>query len=157
MNDDVVSISSANTFTDDRGSHLIGSIYQGTYGTAILQAINPKGLTPSTQALFTITPKGGIVDSSPNPVAAASGSTQAGTVGSTGIILVCSGTLASLTVTLPPNAIAKQTFHVASECSVTALTVSGVNVTVLGAPASLTPSTPVTFVYDNDRLIWLRW
>ncbi len=157
VNDDVLSISSANTFNDDRGSHSIGSIYQGSYSTAILQAINPKGLTPSTQALFTITPKGGIVDSSPTPVGAANGSTQPGIAGSTGIILVCSGTFASLTVTLPPSPLAKQPFHIASECNVTALTVTGAGVTVLGAPASITPATPVAFVYDNDRLLWTRW
>lgn len=61
VNDDVLSTSSATTFNDDRGSHSIGSIYQGSYSTAILQVINPKGLTPTTQALFTITPKGGSV------------------------------------------------------------------------------------------------
>ena len=157
VNDDVLSISSANTFNDDRGSHSIGSIYQGSYSTAILQAINPKGLTPSAQALFTITPKGGIIDSSPTPVGAPSGSTQAGALGSTGIILVCSGTVASLTVTLPPLPLAKQPFHIASECTVSALTVTGVGATVLGAPASIMSSTPITFVYDNDRSVWIRW
>jgi hypothetical protein len=157
VNDDVMSTSSANTFNDDRGSHSIGAIYQGSYTTAILQAINPKGLTPSTQALFMITPRGGIIDSSPTPVGAASGSTQPGSTGSTGIILVCSGTLASLTVTLPPLPQAKQPFHIASECTISALTVTGVGATVLGAPASITTATPITFVYDNDRSVWIRW
>ena len=158
VNDDVLSTSSATTFTDDRGSHSIGTIYQGSYSTAILQAINPKGLTPTTQALFTITPKGGMVDSSPVPVGATSGSTQVATPGATGIILVCSGTLASLTVTMPLIAVPKQPFHIASECTVSALTLGvGPGQVVTGASSSLTPSTPMTFVYDNDRLTWLRW
>ena len=158
VNDDVLSTSSATTFNDDRGSHSIGAIYQGTYSTAILQAINPKGLTPTTQALFTITPKGGMVDSSPVPVGAASGSTQTATPGSTGIILVCSGTLASLTIAMPLTAVPKQTFHIASECTVSTLTLApGPSQSVAGASSVITPSTPMTFVYDNDRGIWLRW
>ena len=159
VNDDVLSISSATNFLDDHGSHSVGAIYQGSYGTAILQAVNPRGLTPSTRALFTITPQGGMVDSSPTPVGAASGSTQTGAQGSTGTILVCGGTLASITVALPPNPVPKQTYHIASECTISALSVSvqTLGATVVGAPASITPSTPVTFVYDNDRLTWLRW
>lgn len=158
VNDDILSVSSATTFNDDRGTHSIGSIYQGNYSTAILQAINPKALTPTTQALFTITPKGGMVDSSPVPVAATSGTSMSATQGSTGMILVCSGTLATLTIAMPPNALPKQPFHVASECTVNALTLTtGPGLTVLGAASSLMPSTPMTFVYDNDRGIWLRW
>ena len=158
VNDDVLSVSSATTFTDDRGSHSIGGIYQGTYATAILQAINPKGQTASNQALFTITPRGGIVDSSPVPVAAAAASTQTGVSGSTGMILVCSGTLASISIVLPALPLYKQPFHIASECAITAVTVtSGSAATVMGAATALSPSTPMTFVYDNDRLIWLRW
>ena len=158
VNDDVLSTSSATTFNDDRGNHSIGSIYQGTYSTAILQAINPKGLTPTTQALFTITPKGGMVDSSPVPVTAVSGGSLPATAGSTGIILVCSGTLASLTITLPLIPLPKQPFHIASECTVSTLTLAGgPSQVILGASSSLTPSTPMTFVYDNDRLTWLRW
>ena len=159
VNDDILSTSQANVFTADQGTHSVGSYYQGTYSTAILQGVNPKGSTPSTRALFTVTPLGGVVDSSPVPVAAISGSVQVAVQNSTGMILVCSGTLASLTVTLPPNALPKQTFHIASECNITALTLGtqppgGV---VLGAAGSITPSTPMTFVFDNDRLIWLRW
>ncbi len=159
VNDDVLSTSSANVFTGDQGTHSVGSYYQGSYSTAILQAINPKGTTPSTKALFTITPLGGIVDSSPVPIGAASGGIEVATQGATGMILVCSGTLASLTVTLPPNALPKQTFHIASECNITSLTLGTQppGGTVLGAATSITPSTPMTFVFDNDRLLWLRW
>ncbi|WP_428394791.1 hypothetical protein [Lichenicoccus sp.] len=159
VNDDVLSTSSANVFTADQGTHSVGSYYSGTYSTAILQAVNPKGATPSARALFTITPVGGIVDSSPFPVGATSGSVQVAPQGSTGIILVCSGTLASLTVTLPPNALPKQTFHIASECNITSLTLGTQppGGTILGGATSITPSTPMTFVFDNDRLLWLRW
>ncbi len=161
VNADVLSTSSANVFSADQGSHSVGSYYQGAYSTAILQAVNPKGATVSTKALFTITPQGGVVDSSPVAVGATSGSTQSGASGSTGIILVCSGTLASLSVALPSNASAlpKQTFHIASECNITSLTVTTQppGGTVLGAATSITPSTPMTFMYDNDRLTWLRW
>ncbi len=158
VNDDVLSVSSATNFSNDRGSHAVGAVYQGSYTTAILQATNPRGLTPSTQALFTITPKGGMVDSSPGPVGATSGSTQVPVAGSTGIILVCSGTLASLTIAMPASPLPKQPFHIASECTVTALTLTTTaGLTVVGAASSITPSTPMTFVYDNDRGIWLRW
>ncbi len=159
VNADVLSTSSANAFTADQGTHSVGSYYQGSYSTAILQGVNPKGATPSTKALFTITPLGGVVDSSPVPVAATSGSTQVAVQNSTGIILVCSGTIASLNVTLPPNALPKQTFHIASECNITTLTLGTQppGGTILGAATSITPSTPMTFVFDNDRLIWLRW
>ena len=159
VNDDILSTSSANVFTADQGTHTIGSYYQGNYSTAIMQGVNPRGATPSMRALFTITPLGGVVDSSPVPVAATSGSTQAGVQNSTGMILVCSGTLASLTVTLPPNPLPKQTFHIASECNITTLTLGTQppGGTILGAASSITPSTPMTFVFDNDRLLWLRW
>ena len=159
VNDDILSTSSATNLLDDRGSHTTGAIFEGSYSGAILQAVNPRGLTPTTRALFTITPQGGMVDSSPTPVAGANGSTQNGVQGSTGIILVCNGTLASITILLPPNPVAKQVFHIASECSFSALTVSppAAGITVMGAPGTITPSTPVTFVWDNDRSIWLRW
>lgn len=105
---------------------------------------------------------GGIVDSSPVPVAATAAATVNATDNTSGQILVCastSTTLASLTEVLPPTPRPKQTFHLASECTITALTVNPGNTggSVLGAPASISPTTPVTFVYDNDRLLWTRW
>ena len=62
-------------------------------------------------------------------------------------------------VVLPPTPRPKQTFHLAAECTITALTVNPgtSSASVLGAPASISPTTPVTFVYDNDRLLWTRW
>lgn len=158
VTDDVMSISSANTFNDDRGTHSIGAIYQGTYSSAILQGVNPRGLTASQQALFTITPKGGIVDSSINPVGAANGSAQVAVNGTTGIVLVCSGTLATQSIAMPTAPLPKQIFHIASECNVTTLTLTTAAATsVVGAASGITPSTPMTFMFDNDRLIWLRW
>ncbi len=109
---------------------------------------------------------GGIVDSSPVPVGVTAGATVTGTDNTGGQILVCastSTTLATLTVVLPANPRPKQTFHLASECTVTALTLnggtstSGIAATVLGAPSSITSTTPVTFVFDNDRSLWTRW
>ena len=109
---------------------------------------------------------GGIVDTSPVPVAAASGATITAVDNTSGQILVCtstSTTLASLTEVLPANPRPKQTFHITAECTVTALAVNGgtstagTKATVLGAPGTITATTPVTFIYDNDRALWTRW
>lgn len=109
---------------------------------------------------------GGIVDSSSVPIAAANGATITATDNTSGQILVCTSTgttLASLTEVLPANPRPKQTFHVTAECTVTALTVNGgtstagITATVLGAPGSIGATTPVTFVFDNDRKLWTRW
>ncbi len=158
INDDMLSISSATTFGNDHGTHSVGTIYQGSYSTAIMQGINPSGLTPTTRALFTITPKGGMVDSSVTPVGAPSGSTQTAVNGSTGMILVCSGTIASLTVVMPTLPLPKQHYEIASECTVTtlSLTLPG-GTTVAGGATTVSPTTPVGFIYDNDRSTWLRW
>ena len=108
---------------------------------------------------------GGMVDSSPVAVAATAAATITGTDNTAGQILVCastSTTLATLTQVLPANPRPKQTFHLTAECSITALTVNGgtstagTTATVLGAPAGITPTTPVTFVYDNARSLWPR-
>nr|WP_321986025.1 hypothetical protein [uncultured Lichenicoccus sp.] len=158
VNDDMLSISSATTFGNDHGTHSVGTIYQGAYSTAIMQGINPNGLTPTTRALFTISPKGGIVDSSVTPVGAPSGSTQTAANGSTGMILVCSGTIAAITVVMPTLPLPKQHYRIGSECTVTtlSLTVPG-GTTLAGAATTITPATPIGFVYDNDRSVWLRW
>ncbi len=159
-NIDFHSVPSANgTFLglNDYDCRLVGS--GGTSGTVGMGTLNLSckgGLVTS----------GGIVDGSPVPVAATAGATVAGTDNTGGQILVCastSTTLATLTEVLPANPRPKQTFHLASECAITALTVnggtsiSGTTATVLGAPSGITPTTPVTFVYDNDRSLWTRW
>ncbi len=128
----------------------------GTVGMGTLNLSCKGGLVTS----------GGIVDGSPVPVAATAGATVAGTDNTGGQILVCastSTTLATLTEVLPANPRPKQTFHLTAECTISALTVnggtssSGTTATVLGAPSGITPTTPVTFVYDNDRSLWTRW
>ena len=104
-----------------------------------------------------------LIDGAPGPGAGASGLTVTATDDTGGQILVCSGTLASLTEVLPANPRPKMTFHLTSECSVTTLTVAGgtssagVTATVVGAPTSIAPGSPATFVYDNDRSVWARW
>ncbi len=106
---------------------------------------------------------GSLVDASPVPITVTSGASVPATDNTAGQILVCSGTLASLTEVLPPNPRPKQTFHIAAECPVTALTVTGgtssagASALVLGTPGSIGPASPVTFLYDNDRLTWVRW
>ncbi|MGI4746087.1 MAG: hypothetical protein ACRYFY_08595, partial [Janthinobacterium lividum] len=125
----------------------------GTSGLGTLNALCKGGIVTT----------GGIVDGSPQPVAAASGGTITAVDNTSGSILVCNGTLAWLSEIMPANPRNKQTFHIASECTVTSFTVSGGTATtggvatILGAPSSITATTPITFVYDNDRLIWTRW
>ncbi len=109
-----------------------------------------------------MTINGAITDTSPVPVAATSGATIAGQDNTGGQILVCasaSTTLASLTQVLPPTPRAKQVFHITAECTISALTVTAGNSngSVMGAPASISPTTPISFVYDIDRALWVRW
>ena len=78
-----------------------------------------------------------------------------------GAILACSGTLAALTWNFPTNPIQGERSHITSECSITALTLqpqpTTAGITVSGAPAGMTPSTPLAFVYDATNKIWARW
>ena len=128
----------------------------GTVGTSGLGTLNVlcKGGLMTT---------GGIVDESINPVAATSGGSVSAIDFTGGSILVCSGTLASLSVTMPANPRPRQTFHLTAECTVTSLTMvggtssTGATTTVMGAPSGITPSAPIAFVYDSDRAIWARW
>ncbi len=80
---------------------------------------------------------------------------------STGAVIACSGTLASATFNLPAHPAPSQTFHVASECTITAFRLVPQPVTarttVVGAPGSITPATPLTFIYDASSNVWLRW
>ena len=73
------------------------------------------------------------------------------------MILVCKGTLSSGTISMPTSSLPKQVYNIASECNVSSLSFSVLSGTsVVGATSSITPSTPEAFVYDNDRLVWLR-
>lgn len=143
---------------EDDGTHTSGSFYRGSYSSNIIQAINPSASTPSLIDLFEVTPQGGMVDGSPTPFAASSGFNLAATNGTTGIILVCNGTLASGAISLPTVALPKQVYHISSECSVTTLSLTvSTGTTIVGAATGITPSTPESFLFDNDRSIWVRW
>ncbi len=71
--------------------------------------------------------------SAPSP---ASGATESAAQGQTAMILVPSGSLASLTVNLPPNCIDGQTFEISSSQAITSLNV--------------VPTAPATNVFNNS-------
>jgi hypothetical protein len=78
------------------------------------------------------------------------------TVESTGYILLIidpSGTLATLTVSLPPAPVDGDRIQICSTQVITALTVDGG--TIVGAPASLGVGGNVTFFYNNDSVKWI--
>ena len=109
--------------------------------------------------------KQAVVDQSPVGVSATSGATVTVPDGSSGVILVCnsSTTLASLTVKRPPNPSPRKRFETGPQCAVTALTVNagtstgGVTPVVLGTPAGVTPSAPVTWIEEQTGKAWTRW
>ena len=80
---------------------------------------------------------------------------------STGAVIACSGTLASATFNLPTSPVQSQKFHVASECTITAFTLTPqpttAGTTVAGSPGTITPSTPLTFLFDAQHNVWVRW
>ncbi len=80
---------------------------------------------------------------------------------SNGTILHCVGRLASFEWNLPANPFQGQVSHITSECSIASLTVtprpSDAGIRVIGAPAGISPSTPLTFIYDRSNRIWARW
>ena len=92
--------------------------------------------------------------------AAAAGS-SATSSGSSGTILHCVGRLAALNWNLPADPSQGQVSHITSECSIARLTVtprpSGAGISVVGAPSGMSPSTPLTFVYDSSHRVWARW
>ena len=80
---------------------------------------------------------------------------------SNGSILGCRGTLASLDWNLPMKPFQGQVSHITSECSITHLTITpypaNAGIRVIGAPAGISPSTPLTFIYDASNRAWVRW
>ncbi len=80
---------------------------------------------------------------------------------SNGTILHCIGTLASFEWNLPADPFQGQVSHITSECSIASLTVtprpSRAGIRVIGAPSGMSPSTPLTFIYDRTNRIWARW
>lgn len=76
-------------------------------------------------------------------------------------LFACTGTVSSLNFNLPGNPINGQTMTIGAECNVASLRFipqpEKAGITVIGAPTSLTPSTPVKLIYDAATRIWLPW
>jgi hypothetical protein len=126
----------------------------GTQGTAGLGTMN---LTCKGGLIM----NGNVTDTSIVPIGASNGATITAVDNTSGEIMVCassSTTLATLTFVMPPTPRPKQVYHLTAECTITALTVSpSTGSSILGAPTTISPTTPVAFVYDNDRSLWTRW
>ena len=93
--------------------------------------------------------------------AAAGGGSAAAPARSNGTILHCVGVLASFDWNLPADPFQGQVSHISSECSIASLTVtphpSHAGIRVIGAPPGMSPSTPLTFIYDRTNRVWARW
>ncbi len=93
--------------------------------------------------------------------AAADGRSATAPAGSNGSILHCVGRLASFEWNLPADPSQGQVSHITSECSIASLTVtphpSHAGIRVIGAPPGMSPSMPLTFIYDRTNRIWARW
>ncbi len=80
---------------------------------------------------------------------------------SNGSILACQGVLASFTWNLPAKPFQGQVSHITSECRIARLAITpqpaNAGIRVVGAPAGMSPSTPLTFIYDASDRIWARW
>ncbi len=80
---------------------------------------------------------------------------------SNGSILHCVGRLASFDWNLPADPFQGQVSHITSECSIVNLTVtphpSHAGIRVIGASSGMSPSTPLTFIYDKTNRVWVRW
>ncbi len=88
----------------------------------------------------------------------ASGNTVTPATNQGGTILYCSGMLATLTVNLPATPVAGQVFHIASYCTVTALSL-GIQAGqyTSGSPGSISPTAPLAFIYDAPHTTWVAW
>lgn len=75
------------------------------------------------------------------------------------LIIQPAGTIAALTVTFPPYGVAieGQEMQITSTQTVTALTILAVGSTVIGANAGLSPTTPITFKYNQPLNTWFRF
>lgn len=108
---------------------------------------------------------GMLVDGSPSGVAVTQHPASVAADNTSGNLLACSptATIPTASQVLPPNPHPFQTFHLASECTISQVTVtggtstSGTTPAVIGAPAGLTNTAPVTFTYDASNLVWARW
>ena len=90
-----------------------------------------------------------------------SGQSGSAAARSNGSILGCKDVLASFNWNLPTKPFQGQVSHIASECSIAHLAITpqpaNAGIKVVGAPASMSPSTPLTFIYDASNRIWTRW
>ena len=75
------------------------------------------------------------------------------------IIIQPAGTIAALTVTFPPFGVAidGQEIQLTSTQTITALTISAVGSSVIGANAGLSTTTPITFKYNQPLNVWFRF
>ena len=93
--------------------------------------------------------------------AAADGRSATAPAKSNGTILHCVGRIAAFEWNLPADPFQGQVSHVTSECSIDSLTVrprpDQAGIRVVGAPSGMSPSTPLTFIYDKVNRVWARW
>ncbi|WP_428395329.1 glycosyl hydrolase family 28-related protein [Lichenicoccus sp.] len=87
------------------------------------------------------------------------GTNEAPATADGGAILNCAGRLSTFTWRLPPHPTQGQRVHLASECTVSRFTLQprGQGIAVIGAPGTISPATPLTFIYDATNRIWTRW
>jgi hypothetical protein len=58
---------------------------------------------------------------------------------------------------MPPNPSDKQSFHLTTSQTITSLTVSAASgQTMIGAPTTITSTTPIDFVYNAATASWFR-
>ena len=90
---------------------------------------------------------GGIKDTTPG-----SGHTVVITSGYPTLFVHASGTLSSLTITLPQSPLNGQIFTVVGDQSITTLTITGG--TLITAVSSFNPSSPLRWIYDTAQSKW---
>jgi len=88
--------------------------------------------------------------------APATGETVVVETGDSWLLLTPSGTLATLTVTLPTDRTDGQIVRVTSSQILTALTVGGAGTTVNGAPTAMTANGFFTMAYSATLNVWQR-
>jgi hypothetical protein len=77
--------------------------------------------------------------------------------GTQALVLTPAGTIATGTITTPPNPQDNQPLRLSSSQTVTALTVSAnTGQTVVGAPTTITSTAPVEFFWNAQNATWYR-
>lgn len=90
---------------------------------------------------------GGIKDTTPG-----TGHTVVITSGFPTLFVHATGTLASLTITLPQSPLNGQVFTVVGDQSITSLTITGG--TLITAVSSFNPGSPLRWIYDTAQTKW---